>query len=107
MSLTTETHFASKWVATASPSLSENPELNSFPAILLIATMLRLALNLASTRLILADGHTGTAANGRVIESFGNFVVAGNYVIGMIVFGILVIVNFVVITKSAGSNTLH
>jgi flagellar biosynthesis protein FlhA len=82
--------------------IKEPLELNSFPTILLIATMLRLALNLASTRLILADGHTGTAAAGRVIESFGNFVVAGNYVIGIIVFGILVIVNFVVITKGAG-----
>ncbi len=80
-----------------------NPlELNTFPTILLIATMLRLALNLASTRLILADGHTGTNAAGRVIEAFGNFVVGGNYVIGIIVFGILVIVNFVVITKGAG-----
>lgn len=82
--------------------IKEPLELNSFPTILLIATMLRLALNLASTRLILADGHTGTDAAGRVIESFGNFVVAGNYVIGIIVFGILVIVNFVVITKGAG-----
>ncbi len=82
--------------------IKEPLELNSFPTILLIATMMRLALNLASTRLILADGHTGTAAAGRVIESFGNFVVAGNYVIGIIVFGILVIVNFVVITKGAG-----
>ncbi|NKB56624.1 MAG: flagellar biosynthesis protein FlhA [Alphaproteobacteria bacterium] len=82
--------------------IKEPLELNSFPTILLIATMLRLSLNLASTRLILADGHTGTAAAGRVIESFGNFVVAGNYVIGIIVFGILVIVNFVVITKGAG-----
>ena len=81
----------------------KNPlELNTFPTILLIATMLRLALNLASTRLILADGHTGTASAGRVIEAFGNFVVGGNYVIGIIVFGILVIVNFVVITKGAG-----
>lgn len=77
-------------------------ELNSFPTILLIATMLRLSLNLASTRLILAEGHTGTDAAGRVIEAFGNFVVGGNYVIGIIVFGILVIVNFVVITKGAG-----
>ncbi len=82
--------------------IKEPLELNSFPTILLIATMLRLSLNLASTRLILADGHTGPAAAGRVIESFGNFVVAGNYVIGIIVFGILVIVNFVVITKGAG-----
>ena len=81
----------------------QNPlELNTFPTLLLIATMLRLALNLASTRLILADGHTGGAAAGQVIQAFGNFVVGGNYVIGIIVFGILVIVNFVVITKGAG-----
>ena len=77
-------------------------ELNTFPTILLIATLLRLSLNIASTRLILADGYTGTQAAGRVIEAFGNFVVGGNYVIGIIVFGILVIVNFVVITKGAG-----
>src|SRR3546814_6055475 len=77
-------------------------ELNTFPTILLVATMLRLALNLASTRLILANGHTGTDAAGHVIEAFGNFVVGGNYVIGLIVFAILVIVNFVVITKGAG-----
>ncbi|MBL4719845.1 MAG: flagellar biosynthesis protein FlhA, partial [Alphaproteobacteria bacterium] len=83
--------------------LIEKPlELNSFPTILLIATMLRLSLNLASTRLILAEGHTGTGAAGQVIEAFGNFVVGGNYVIGIIVFAILVIVNFVVITKGAG-----
>ncbi|HUD85988.1 MAG TPA: flagellar biosynthesis protein FlhA, partial [Xanthobacteraceae bacterium] len=68
----------------------------------LIATMLRLALNLASTRLILARGHEGTAAAGHVIEAFGNFVMGGNFVIGIIVFTILVIVNFVVITKGSG-----
>jgi len=77
-------------------------ELNSFPTILLVATMLRLALNLASTRLILANGYQGPGAAGQVIEAFGNFVVGGNYVIGIIVFAILVIVNFVVITKGAG-----
>ena len=77
-------------------------DFNSFPTILLIATLLRLSLNLASTRLILSEGHNGTGAAGRVIEAFGNFVVAGNYIIGIIVFGILVIVNFVVITKGAG-----
>jgi len=77
-------------------------EFSAFPTVLLIATMLRLALNLASTRLILANGHTGTAAAGHVIEAFGNFVMGGNFVIGMIVFGILVIVNFVVITKGSG-----
>ena len=77
-------------------------DFSAFPTVLLIATMLRLALNLASTRLILAHGHEGSAAAGRVIEAFGNFVMGGNYLIGMIVFAILVIVNFVVITKGAG-----
>jgi flagellar biosynthesis protein FlhA len=77
-------------------------EFSSFPAVLLITTMLRLALNLASTRLILAHGHEGSAAAGHVIEAFGNFVMSGNFVIGMIVFAILVIVNFVVITKGSG-----
>lgn len=77
-------------------------EFSAFPTILLIATMLRLALNLASTRLILTHGHTGTGAAGHVIESFGSFVMGGNFVIGLIVFIILVIVNFVVITKGSG-----
>jgi flagellar biosynthesis protein FlhA len=77
-------------------------EFSSFPAVLLIATMLRLALNLASTRLILANGHEGPAAAGRVIEAFGGFIMQGNFVIGLIVFAILVIVNFVVITKGSG-----
>ncbi len=77
-------------------------EFTIFPTILLIATMLRLALNLASTRLILANGHTGTHAAGHVIEAFGQFVMAGNFVIGIIVFAILVIVNFIVITKGSG-----
>jgi flagellar biosynthesis protein FlhA len=77
-------------------------EFSAFPTVLLIATMLRLALNLASTRLILARGHEGTAAAGHVIEAFGNFVMGGNFVIGIIVFTILVIVNFVVITKGSG-----
>src|SRR6266705_1553508 len=72
-------------------------EFSSFPTILLISTMLRVALNLASTRLILSKGHEGTAAAGHVIEDFGNFVMGGNFVIGIIVFAILVIVNFVVI----------
>ncbi len=76
-------------------------EFTSFPAVLLIATMLRLALNLASTRLILANGHTGSGAAGHVIESFGSFVIGGNFAIGIIVFIILVIVNFVVITKGS------
>ncbi|MGB8605051.1 FHIPEP family type III secretion protein, partial [Bradyrhizobium sp.] len=77
-------------------------EFSSFPTILLISTMLRLSLNLASTRLILSRGHEGTAAAGHVIEAFGNFVMGGNFVIGLIVFAILVIVNFVVITKGSG-----
>ncbi|MHC5652501.1 flagellar biosynthesis protein FlhA [Stappia sp.] len=77
-------------------------EFSSFPTVLLIATMMRLALNLASTRLILANGHEGTDAAGQVIQAFGNFVMGGNFVIGIIVFSILVIVNFVVITKGSG-----
>ena len=77
-------------------------DFNAFPTVLLIATMLRLALNLASTRLILANGHTGPTAAGDVIAAFGSFMMSGNFVIGVIVFGILVIVNFIVITKGAG-----
>jgi len=77
-------------------------EFSAFPTVLLIATMIRLALNLASTRLILSQGHEGTNAAGKVIEAFGNFVMQGNFVIGIIVFAILVIVNFVVITKGSG-----
>lgn len=72
-----------------------------FPSLLLVTTLFRLSLNVASTRLILLHGHEGTQAAGKVIMSFGNFVVGGNYVVGMIVFIILVIVNFVVITKGA------
>src|ERR1700743_3884053 len=77
-------------------------EFSSFPTILLISTMLRLSLNLASTRLILSHGHEGTDAAGHVIQAFGNFVMSGNFVIGIIVFAILVTVNFVVITKGSG-----
>lgn len=77
-------------------------EFSSFPTILLITTLLRLSLNLASTRLILGKGHEGTDAAGHVIEAFGEFVVGGDYIIGTIVFAILVIVNFVVITKGSG-----
>lgn len=77
-------------------------EFSAFPTVLLIATMLRLSLNLASTRLILAHGHEGTDAAGQVIEAFGNFVMQGNFIIGIIVFSILVLVNFVVITKGSG-----
>jgi flagellar biosynthesis protein FlhA len=77
-------------------------EFSAFPTVLLIAAMLRLALNLATTRLILADGHNGTDAAGHVIEAFGNFVMRGNFVIGVVVFAILIIVNFIVITKGSG-----
>ena len=82
--------------------VSKSLEFNAFPTILLLATMIRLSLNLASTRLILADGHMGTGAAGKVIEAFGGFVMGGNFVIGIIVFAILVIVNFIVITKGSG-----
>ncbi len=77
-------------------------QFNSYPTILLLATMVRLALNLASTRLILTHGHEGTQAAGKVIQAFGGFVMGGNFVIGIIVFAILVIVNFIVITKGSG-----
>jgi flagellar biosynthesis protein FlhA len=77
-------------------------EFSAFPAVLLIATLLRLGLNIASTRLILSNGAEGTDAAGQVIEAFGAFVMQGNVVIGIIVFVILVIVNFVVITKGSG-----
>jgi flagellar biosynthesis protein FlhA len=76
-------------------------EFTAFPTILLMATMIRLALNLASTRLILSHGHEGTNAAGHVIEAFGGFVMGGNFIIGIIVFAILTIVNFVVITKGS------
>lgn len=82
--------------------IEEPLEFSAFPTVLLIVTMFRLALNLASTRLILAHGHEGSAAAGHVIEAFGNFVMGGNFVIGVIVFTILIIVNFVVITKGSG-----
>ncbi len=77
-------------------------EFSTFPTVLLIATMLRLSLNIASTRIVLLEGHTGTAAAGAVIESFGDFVIGGNYAVGLVVFSILVIINFVVVTKGAG-----
>jgi len=77
-------------------------EFSSFPTVLLIATMLRLGLNLATTRLILSDGHNGTDAAGHVIEAFGNFITRGNFVIGVVVFAILILVNFIVITKGSG-----
>ena len=77
-------------------------DFSSFPTLLLVATVLRLALNVASTRIVLAEGHTGTDAAGQVIEAFGAFVIAGNFAVGIFVFAILVIINLVVITKGAG-----
>jgi len=77
-------------------------EFSSFPTVLLIATMLRLGMNLATTRLILSEGHTGHSAAGHVIEAFGNFITRGNFIIGTVIFIILVIVNFIVITKGSG-----
>ena len=73
-----------------------------YSTLLLIATLLRLALNVASTRVVLLEGHNGSAAAGHVIEAFGNVVIGGNYAVGIIVFTILMIINFVVITKGAG-----
>jgi flagellar biosynthesis protein FlhA len=73
-----------------------------FPTVLLITTLLRLSLNVASTRIVLLEGHTGPDAAGKVIESFGHFLVGGNYAVGLVVFAILVIINFMVITKGAG-----
>ena len=77
-------------------------EFRVFPTILLVATLMRLALNVASTRIVLLHGHSGGAAAGKVIEAFGNVVIGGNYVVGMVVFAILVIINFVVVTKGGG-----
>jgi flagellar biosynthesis protein FlhA len=77
-------------------------DFSSFPSVLLFLTILRLALSVASTRMVLGDGHTGEAAAGKVIEAFGNVVIAGNFVVGLIVFTILVIINMIVITKGAG-----
>ncbi|XLZ70163.1 flagellar biosynthesis protein FlhA [Massilia sp. SR12] len=74
----------------------------AFPTVLLISTMLRLALNVASTRVVLTEGHTGPDAAGKVIEAFGHFLIGGNYAVGIVVFVILTIINFVVVTKGAG-----
>src|SRR5882672_7450090 len=77
-------------------------EFGVFPTVLLLATLLRLALNVASTRVVLLHGHTGTHAAGQVIESFGQFVIGGNFAVGVVVFVILTIINFVVVTKGSG-----
>jgi flagellar biosynthesis protein FlhA len=74
----------------------------AFPTILLLSTMLRLSLNVASTRIVLTEGHTGADAAGKVIEAFGHFLIGGNYTVGIVVFVILTIINFVVVTKGAG-----
>ncbi len=77
-------------------------EFSSFPTVLLFLTVLRLALNVASTRVVLVHGHTGTDSAGKVIQAFGEFVIGGNFVVGMLVFGILIVINLVVITKGTG-----
>jgi len=77
-------------------------EFSSFPSVLLMATMLRLALNVASTRVILVKGHEGHEAAGKVVAAFGEFVIGGNYIVGFIIFSILMIINFIVVTKGAG-----
>jgi flagellar biosynthesis protein FlhA len=82
--------------------VSRPVEFGVFPTILLLATLLRLALNVASTRVVLLNGHTGSHAAGRVIESFGQFVIGGNFAVGVVVFIILTIINFVVVTKGSG-----
>src|SRR5882724_6704207 len=74
----------------------------AFPTILLVSTMLRLSLNVASTRVVLTEGHTGPDAAGKVIEAFGHFLIGGNFAVGLVVFAILVVINFIVITKGAG-----
>ncbi|TAL46970.1 MAG: flagellar type III secretion system protein FlhA, partial [Methylovulum sp.] len=77
-------------------------EFASFPTVILLATLLRLALNVASTRIVLLEGHNGGDAAGKVIEAFGEFVIGGNFAVGLVVFAILVIINFIVVTKGAG-----
>ncbi|PCJ40818.1 MAG: flagellar biosynthesis protein FlhA [SAR86 cluster bacterium] len=82
--------------------ISRPLDFSVFPSVLLVATLLRLSLNVASTRVVLLEGHNGSGAAGKVIEAFGDFVVGGNYAVGLVVFAILVIINFVVVTKGAG-----
>jgi flagellar biosynthesis protein FlhA len=82
--------------------VSRPVEFGVFPTVLLVATLLRLALNVASTRVVLLNGHTGPGAAGRVIQSFGEFVIGGNFAVGVVVFVILTIINFVVVTKGSG-----
>jgi flagellar biosynthesis protein FlhA len=77
-------------------------EFAAFPSVILIATLFRLALNVASTRIVLLEGHNSGDAAGKVIEAFGEFVIGGNFAVGLVVFGILMVINFVVVTKGAG-----
>src|SRR5499427_7781018 len=89
-------------VMMVSASLVRPLDFAAFPTVLLVTTLLRLSLNVASTRVVLLQGHTGPAAAGRVIESFGHFLVGDNYAVGLVVFIIMIVINFVVITKGAG-----
>ena len=89
-------------VVMAVVSVARQLDFAIFTTVLLLATLLLLALNVASTRVVLLRGHEGTSAAGRVIEAFGEFVVGGNYAVGIVVFAILTIINFVVVTKGAG-----
>lgn len=89
-------------IAVAVFSVRRPLEFATFPSVLLVATVFRLALNVASTRVVLMNGHSGSGAAGHVIESFGHFVIGGNFAVGIVVFAILTIINFVVITKGAG-----
>src|SRR5918911_5522128 len=90
-------------VVLLSAMYSERPlDFAVFPTVILLTTLLRLSLNVASTRVVLLHGHTGPDAAGKVIEAFGQFLVGGNFAVGLVVFAILVVINFVVITKGAG-----
>src|ERR1700742_5106125 len=82
--------------------VSRPVEFGVFPTVLLVATLMRLALNVASTRVVLLNGHTGPGAAGHVIQSFGKFVIGGNFAVGVVVFVILTVINFVVVTKGSG-----
>ena len=88
-------------VMMVSASMVRPLDFAAFPAVLLVTTLLRLSLNVASTRVVLLEGHTGTGAAGKVIESFGHFLIGGNFAVGLIVFAVLVVINFIVVTKGA------
>jgi len=89
-------------VLMAAPNAEKPLDFSAFPSVLLFATLFRLSLNVASTRVVLVGGHEGGAAAGKVIEAFGEFLVGGNFAVGLFVFMILVIINMVVVTKGAG-----